>query len=350
MNHITTIGIDLAKNVFQIHAQDSQGNKVFNKQFKRAKFKEQLVKLPPCLIGMEACGTSHYWARECLSLGHQVKLMNPKRVKAFLSGNKNDAKDAEAICDAGNSNKVRGIAVKTIAQQDLTALHRARSQVISRRTQVGNHLRSQLAEYGIVTRKGHAALSKLLQAVLSGEHLQMSNTLSFVLTDLYQELQGLNERIKQYDQMIMRITQEHKTAKRLLQMPGIGPISATAIVAKVEDVDDFKSGRQFAAWLGLTPREDASAERRHLGKISKRGDRYIRTLLIHGARSVVHALARREKDNTAYHRWIRAAVERCGMNKAVVALANKHARMIWAILHHDRQVDLNFVPLLNVAA
>ncbi len=342
MNDTTIIGVDLAKNIFQVHAENSEGKKLFNKKLSRGKFKEFLRNQKNCLIGMEACGTAHYWARHCLELGLQVKLINPRKVKAFLDGNKNDEKDAEAICDATKSQKVRGIPVKTKAQQDLTSLHRARSSVIGRRTQIGNHLRSLLAEYGLVTRGGHAALMELTRNVLGGELMDLSQELLFVIYDLYEELNKLKKRVLEYDDQLKRVAKENKTVQRLMEMPGVGEVSATALVAKVEDFKVFKRGRNFSAWLGLTPKEYSSAGTRHMGGISKKGDRYLRTLLIHGARAVVRAVVDKKKMTTAYHRWIQMMVLRCGKNKAAVALANKHARMIWAIMVYDRKLDLDF--------
>jgi len=347
MSDITIVGLDLAKNVFQVHAENEQGEKVLNKQFSRKKFREYITNLPPCLVGMEACGTAHYWAREVIAMGHRVKLVNPRKVKAFVERNKNDAKDAEAVCDATRSKKVRGIPVKSLAQQDLTMMHRARSQLVRRRTQLVNHLRSQLAEYGLITKRGFAALECLVKAILAGEHLEPSQELSFVLVDQHEEWLKLNQRIKAHDAQIRRVAKTNKTAQKLLDMPGIGEITATALVAKVEDFNVFKTGRNFSAWLGLTPKESSSAQRRQLGKISKQGDRYLRTLLIHGARTVIMTTLKKDKRENAYHRWIHHLVNRIGKNKAVVALANKHARMIWAVVKHGRTVDLNFSGSLS---
>lgn len=349
MNNITVVGIDLAKNVFQIHAEDQEGNKIYNRQYKRRAFEEKLSKLPPCLIGMEACGTAHHWARKCLSLGHQVKLINPKKVKAFLDINKTDAKDAEAICDATRSKKIRAIPIKTLAQQDLTTLHKARSQVVSRRTQIANHLRSQLAEYGIITRKSHAALMELVREMLEGKK-EASSLLLFVIADFKEEFEKLSERKKAYDQELTRLSKENKSVAKLMTMPGIGEVTATALVAKIEDFSLFKKGRDCSAWLGLTPKESSSAEKKRMGKMSKKGDRYVRMLLIHGARAEIRATLKKNKTETAYHRWIQAIVARIGKNKAAVALANKHVRMIWALMKYDRKLDLNFAQTFNKMA
>lgn len=350
MNNITVIGIDLAKNVFQVQAEDKEGNKIYNRRLKRGEFIKWIDKISPCVVGMEACGTAHYWGRVFLAKGHQVKLMNPKKVKAYVDRNKNDAKDAEAICEATRSKKVLSIPIKTVVQQDLTSLHRARSQVVCQRTQVANHLRSQLAEYGLITRQGHAALEALARQVLAGELLEASRELLFVVTDLYEQLQYLKKRLVNYDAEVKRIAKENKSASKLMTMPGIGEITATALIAKVEDFSAFKRGCNFAAWLGLTPKEYSSANKRRLGKISKQGDRYLRTLLIHGARSVINASLAKKRCDTTYHRWIAQLVERRGKNNAAVALANKHSRMIWAIMKHDRAVDLHFADTFQEAA
>lgn len=350
MSNITVIGVDLAKNVFQVYAEDAQGNKLFNRKYTRKKFKEFIAQLPPCLIGMEACGTAHYWARECQNYGHTVKLMNPKRIKAYLDGNKNDANDAEAIGEATTSKKVRSIAVKTLAQQDLTSIHKARSNVIKRKTQLSNHIRSLLAEYGVITNQGYSALITLVKEVLAGEHLDLSETLCFTLNDLLQELDELKIRVDHYDKQLKKVSKENKSAAKLIEMSGVAEVTATAIIAKIDDFSLFSSGRAFAAYLGLVPKEHSSAEKKRLGKINKKGDRYLRTLLIHGARSALLATIKCDKQHTAYHRWIHNIVARVGINKATVALANKHARMIWAVMRWDRTVDLSFGDTFEVMA
>lgn len=342
MKDINVIGIDLAKDVFQVHAEEANGTKLFNRQMKRKEFKKWMTNLPACLVGMEACGSSHYWGREFLKRGHEVKLINPRKVKAFVDRNKNDEKDAEAICDATRSKKVMGIAVKSESQQVMTSIHRSRSLVVRRHTQVSNHLRSQLAEYGFVAKRSYAALIERVKEVLSQEMESREQAFIFVVSDLYEELKSLKKRLLEYDKQLSQMVKGSKAAKKLMEMPGVGEITATAIAAKVEDFSVFKRGRDFASWLGLTPKEYSSAGKQRLGGISKQGDRYIRTLLIHGARSVIRATICQGRDDTSYHRWIHCLVERRGKNKAVVALANKHARMIWAMMRHDRLVDLNY--------
>jgi len=342
MTDFNVIGIDLAKNVFQLYAENANGNKIFSKRLSRAKFKDFMMKLSPAIVGMEACGTAHYWAREIQAMGHYPKLIDPRKVKAYVQRNKNDAKDAEAICEAARNKKIHAVPIKTLAQQELTMLHNARSQVIKRRTQLTNHIRSQLAEFGVVAKCGFASLRQLLFEVLEGEHIHfIGSSALLVLTDLKDEWSQLDKRVKAYDAEVMRIAKHHKSAKKLMGLPGIGEMTATAIIAKVDSMSTFNKGRDFAAWLGLTPKEYSSAQKRHLGKISKQGDRYVRTLLVHGARSVVYVTLSKNLRETAYHRWVQQLVERVGKNKAAVALANKHARMAWAILHYGREIDLN---------
>ncbi len=257
MKNVTLVGIDLAKNIFQVYGEDAFGNKLFNKKLSRNKFKEFLEQLPVgCTIGMEACGTAHYWAREYIKRGHEVKLINPRQIKPYLIGNKTDAKDAEAICEATRHRKVRAIPVKSVIQQDLTSIHRSRSQLVKRKTALGNHLRSLLAEYGVITQKGYAALMRLIEEVLGGETRTASAELLFVLQDGYEELKTLKKRIDRYDGLLKKVVRAHRVAYRLCkEMPGVGEITATAIVAKIEDMRVFKHGRDFGAWLGLTPLE-----------------------------------------------------------------------------------------------
>ena len=342
MSHVTVIGVDLAKTVFQVHGEDKEGQVLFSRRLSRRQFKDFMKKTEPCLVGLEACGTAHYWARELESFGHQAKLINPRRVKAYVIGNKNDANDAQGICEAARSPKVRAIPIKTLAQQDLTLLHNARRLLVKKRTQLVNHLRSQLAEYGVIAKQGHKALRQVLGEVLGGELIHFTGPSPlFVFSDLKGEWDDLDKRLNEYQAQIKRVVKENSAAKKLMTLPGVGEITATAVIAKVADFNCFNKGSDFSASLGLTPKEYASAQKRRLGSISKQCDRYIRTLLIHGARSAIRATLNQKKMGTTYHRWIHQLVERVGKNKAAVALANKHARMIWALLKHDREVDLN---------
>ena len=350
MKNITLVGIDLAKNVFQVHAEDSDGNKIHSKRLSRAKFIEYLSKLPSCLIGMEACGSAHYWARHVQSLGHKVKVINPKIIKAFVIRNKTDAKDAEAIAEATRSNKIKSITIKTLNQQHLTSLHKARSLLVKKRTQLVNHIRSQLAEYGLIASKGYASLDCLVTEVLAKEYDIFDDEMLFIFQDLYDEWHELNKRIETYDKKVKKQAKSHEKTRKLLAIPGLGPITATAVIAKFDNIECFNKAKDFSASLGLTPKEHSSANTRHLGKISKQGDRYLRTLLSHGARASLRAIKKTsiEQKNSAYHQWARNTLGRIGFNKTATALANKHARIIWAMLKHDNeQFDLEHAAQYN---
>ena len=350
MNNVTLLGIDLAKNVFQVCAEDSEGNQLFNRRYTRSRFNRFIQTTEPCAVAMEACGSSHYWARELQALGHQVKLISPRRVKGYVRRNKTDANDAAAICEAATSKRVPTVAIKSVAQQQVSSLHQARRQLVKRRTQLTNHVRGQLAEYGLVTGCGYSKLRAFIAELLADNPSNLPAQMLFVLQDMAEEWQRLDKRIRAYDAQIKRVASTDPVAKKLLAMPGVGEITATAIVAKVADVSVFSNGSYFAAWLGLTPKEYTSAKRRYVGGISKQGDRYLRTLLIHGARASLRATLRQDNNQTAYHRWVRQLHQRVGTNKAVVAMANKHARMMWALIRHNRTLDLDYVTTLITAS
>lgn len=351
MKDITTIGIDLAKNVFQIHAADRFGNKIWSKKVTRHRLNEFMVNMPACLLGMEACGSAHHWAREFKAMGYEVKLMSPQYVKPYVKSNKNDAKDAEAICEAVTRPNMRFVPIKTVEQQNLCALHSARSQVVTRRVQVSNHLRGTLAEFGIICRTGYAALRQCLTLVESGTYVQFQQ-IPLWFRDMKEELLGLDKRIAMYDAEIKRLSKGSEVSQRLMGIPGVGQITATAIEAKISDVSVFKTGRDLSAFLGLVPKQHSSGGKEKLSGISKRGDKYLRTLLIHGARAEVQAVIKYNKgEGSLYHCWIHTTVNRVGKNKAAVALANKHARIIWAMLKHERSFDANFAEVfMNKAA
>jgi transposase len=345
MKNITTIGIDLAKNVFQVHAADCFGNKIWSKKVKRDKLKELLVNTPVSLIGMEACCGAHYWGREFKAMGHEVKLMNPQFVKPYVKNNKNDARDAEAITEAVTRPTMRFIPIKTAAQQNLGAVHTVRTGLVSRRTEVSNRLRGLLVEFGVICKQGHAALRACLAEVLLGG-VEALYPVPLWIKDMHEELISLDKRIKIYDDELKRHSTVSETAKRLLEIPGVGKVTASAIEAKIGDVSSFKSGRDLAAFLGLVPKQNSSGGKEQMGGISKRGDRYLRTLLIHGARAEIQATLKCHKDgSTLYHCWIIETVNRIGKNKAAVALANKHARIIWAMLKHKRSFNANFAEV-----
>ena len=326
---ITTLGIDLAKTVFHMHGEDARGKVVIRKRLSRKTLTALVANLPPCLIGMEACGGAHYWAREFRQLGHEVKLMPPQYVKPYVKTNKNDRNDAEAICEAVRRPNMRFVGIKAVGQQDIQALHRIRSGFLQARTRVVNQARGLLAEYGIVVARQVGQLRRRLPEIVADSENELTGFGRELFADLYQELVHLDARIRACDAQIDRVFKGNAVCQRLAEVEGIGPITATALVASVGDPKVFKKGRQMSAWLGLVPRQHSTGGKTVLLGISKRGDRYLRTLLIHGARSVV---SRAEKKQDARSRWINQLKQRVGMNKACVALANKNARIAWALL------------------
>jgi transposase len=331
MTHITRIGIDLAKQVFQLHGVDERGHTVLRRRVSRAQLRPFVAQLRPCLIGVEACGSAHYWARELRALGHDVRLIAPQFVAPYRTKDKNDGNDAEAICEAVGRPHMRFVPVKDIGQQAVLTVHRARQLLIAERTALVNQSRGLLAEFGLIVPTGIGALRRLWPSLL--EAPAVPAVAREVFTDLADRLRTVDERIAVYDRWVEAVARQTEPAQRLRQAPGIGPVTATALVATVGNAHAFKNGRQFAAWLGLVPRQHSSGGTRRLGRITKRGDVYLRTLLIHGARAVMRQLARR---TDATSRWVTALQARRGFNKAVVALAAKHARIVWALLATGR--------------
>ena len=327
--NIKRIGIDLAKQVFQLHGVDHQEKPVLRKQLRRNQVLNYFAKLSPCLIGIEACSSAHYWARELQKLGHTVKLMAPQFVKPYVKGNKNDANDAEAICEAVARPNMRFVAIKTIEQQDIQAVHRTRSGLVQQRTAKVNQIRGLLAEYGIVVERRVETLRKALPLLLEDAENGLSFDFRALLQSLQQDLIALDDRVSEMDKKIQQLASSNRTAKRLQQIPGIGPITATALVCAIGDGKQFKRGRDLAAWLGLTPRQHSSGGKDCLLGISKRGDSYLRTLLIHGARAVLKVA---EKKDDPRSRWLQNLCSRRNKNIAAVALANKNARIVWALL------------------
>jgi len=327
--NIKRIGIDLAKQVFQLHGVDHQEKTVLRKQLKRHQVLGYFAQLPPCLIGMEACGSSHHWARELQKQGHTVKLMAPQFVKPYVKGNKNDANDAEAICEAVARPNMRFVAVKTIEQQDIQAVHRIRSTLVQQRTAKVNQIRGLLAEYGIVIERRVDKLRKALPLLLEDAENGLSLDFRLLLQSLQQDLVALDDRADEMDKKIRQLAGSNASAKRLQQIPGIGPVTATALVCAIGDGKQFKRGRDLAAWLGLTPRQHSSGGKDCLLGISKRGDTYLRTLLVHGARSVLKVANKKDDPRS---RWLQGLCSRRNKNIAAVALANKNARIAWALL------------------
>jgi transposase len=328
--NVSRIGIDLAKMVFQLHGVDRQEKVGLRRKLRRNQMLGFFRALPPCLVGMEACASSHYWARELMKLGHTVKLIAPQFVKPYVKGNKNDANDAEAICEAVSRPNMRFVPIKTVEQQDMQAIHRIRSELIHQRTAKANQIRGLLGEYGIVVSKRIESLRRALALVLEDDNNNgLTERFRVLLRGLRQDLQALDQRVDALDGEINNIARTHTVAKRLQQIPGIGPITATALIAAISDVSLFKRGRDLSAWLGLTPKQHSSGGKEVLLGISKHGDCYLRTLLIHGGRSVLKT-AKHKTDPLSC--WLNGLAARRNKNIAAVAMANKNARIVWALL------------------
>lgn len=332
MSEITTIGLDLAKNVFHVVGCDARGKVVLRKRLSRRQVRPWFAKQRRCLVGLEACGSAHYWGRELESLGHEVRLIPAQHVKAYLRGNKNDYNDALAIAEAVVRPEMRFVAIKTVEEQDIQALHRLRSGLIRERTALCNQLRGLLAEYGIVLPKGVAALKRRLPEVLEDAENGLSDRFRRLIHEAWQQLQALEARLKFYDEEVACVAKAHEACQRLQTIPGFGPVVASVFYSRIGHGEAFRRGRDVAASLGLVPRQHSSGGKEVLLGISKRGDSYLRGLLIHGARAVIRQ-AGNKSDRLS--RWVRRLVERRGHNKAVVALANKLARIGWAVLAHQ---------------
>ena len=325
---ITTIGLDIAKNVFQVHGIDATENVVVRKQLRRSQLIEFFKALAPCLIGMEACATSHYWARELTKLGHEVRLMPAKDVKAYIKRNKNDAADAEAICEAVRRPTMRFVQVKSADQQAQLMQHRARDLLMQQRTQLINAMRSHLAELGIIAPQGREGVKELLAIIANDDNKHLPNDARASLMVLAAQLEALQAMIGAIEKRIVRQHGANKESKRLQTVPGIGVIGASAIAATVTNPRIFRSGRDFAAWIGLVPRQMSTGGKPKLGPISKQGDRYLRRLLVVGAVSVL----RRAKLHPGKFPWVTQMLARRPFKVVAVALANKMARVAWALM------------------
>jgi transposase len=326
MNNVTTIGIDLAKNVFSVHGVDAAGAVVLRKTVSRARLLGLFVELPPCLIGLEACSGAHEWARRLRQFGHEVKLMAPRFVAPYRKNSKNDGNDAEAICEAVSRPQMRFIPIKTTEQQAVLCLHRVRQGFIEERTATINRLRGLLAEFGYVLAQSSAVVRREAQALL--EHLPQHTARA--LGDLLEHVRLLDARVREYERSIESHAREDQAAQLALKRQGVGPITASAIIASVGDGREFKNGRQFSAWLGLVPRQYSTGGKQRLGHITGRGDPYLRTLLVMGARSV---LQRAVGKDDPLSRWALAVRARRGYHRACVAVAAKNARVVWAMLN-----------------
>src|SRR5215831_14880680 len=329
MQVITTVGLDIAKSVFQVHGVDAQGNVMLRRQLKRGHVLSFFQKLPPCLVGIEACATSHHWSRELQALGHTVRLMPPAYVKPYVKRHKNDATDAEAICEAVGRPTMRFVETKTTEQQGCLTLHRTRHLFIRQQTSVINAIRAHLAEFGIVAPVGRRGVDQLLAVVTDTSDKRLPEVARACIAALGAQLQMLKARILEFDRMTRVWHRSSETSKRLDDCPGVGPVLATAIVATVADPKVFRSGRNFSAWIGIVPKQHSSGGKHRLGGISKQGNRYLRGLFVAGALAVI----RYAKIHGTKHRpWLAALLARRPTKVAAIALANKIARMVWAMM------------------
>ena len=332
--NIKALGIDIAKNVFELHGVDINGKIVLKQRVSRDKLLEVIAQLPVCLIGIEACGGSHHWGRKFRSMGHDVRLMNPQFVKPYVKSNKNDSNDAEAICEAVQRPSMRFVGIKNIEQQDILAIHRVRERLVKTRTAIINQTRGLLMEYGIVVAQSTAQIRKKLMGIIDDTSNELTSLGRELFRDLQMQFYTVDEKISEYDKKIDRLCRENETCKRLTQVQGVGAITATALVATIGNANVFKNGREMAAFIGLVPKQHSSGGKQVLLGISKRGDRYLRYLLVHGARAV---MSRRTHLPTKKGLWLKSLEERRGRNRATIALANKNARVLWAMM--ARQED-----------
>lgn len=336
---VTTLGIDLAKNVFQLHGVNEFGKPVIKKQLKREQMAAFFVNLPPCLIGMEACGSAHHWARKLQGFGHTVKLMAPQFVKPYVKTNKNDAADAEAICEAVTRPNMRFVPIKNVEQQSVLALHTVRQGFVKARTAQANQIRGLLSEFGLIIAQGIGHIAKRVPQLIEDASNELPGAFRLLIERLLDHMKELDDQVKELESQIVKWHRSSELSSKLAGVPGIGPITASALVATIGDAKNFDSGRQVAAWLGLVPRQHSSGGKQNLLGISKRGDIYLRTLLIHGARSVIHWESRKPDSCS----WVSGVLKRRNKNVAAVALANKNARIVWALLAHDREFRPDYV-------
>ena len=334
MEKVTAIGLDLAKTSFQVHGVDSRGHRVLRKNLRRSQVAEFFAQLPSCVVGMEACGSAHYWARKLTSMGHEVRLIAPQFVKPYVKTHKTDAADAEAICEAVERPNMRFVPIKTPDQQAILSVHRVREGYVKARTALANQIRGLLTEYGIIFQKGIWSLTK------SHQILEQADDLPGIFKQLIEmqlrHLQEIEERILETEHQIQRWHRDNEASQRLMAIPGVGILTATAMTASVGDAKQFKNSHQMAAWLGLVPRQHSTGGKPTLLGISKRGDVYLRKLMIHGARSVLCAAQNRSGAEKSWHMQV---MRRRNHNVAAVALAHKNARTIWAILSKESKYD-----------
>lgn len=328
MGHVATIGLDIAKSVFQVHGVDAEGGVVIRQKLTRARLLKFFEKLAPCLVGIEACGTAHHWARELIGLGHDVRLMPPSYVKPYVKRQKNDMADAEAICEAVTRPTMRFVPVKSPEQQSVMMLHRTRSILIRQRIQISNAIRSHMAEFGMAAAVGRQGLHSLIEVVHDAADERVPVEARGCLAMLAAQLQLVNEQVLETDRLIRTNARSTEIGRRLMEIPGVGPLLASALVGTIADPSAFKTGRNPAAWIGLVPKQNSSGGKERLGGITKQGDRYLRQMLVVGALAVVRYAVR----NGTRRPWLVQLLARRTPKVAAVALANKTARMVWAIM------------------
>ncbi len=336
---IATVGIDLAKDVFQIHGVDTNDKVILRKQLRRAQVAQFFLNLPPCLIGMEACGSAHYWARKFQEQGHTVRLMSPQFVKPYVKTNKHDMADAEAICEAVRRPNMRFVPVKNIEQQAILAVHRVRQGLIKARTAQSNQIRGLLSEFGIVLPVGISFVFQRVPILIEQTKGELPGMFRELIWRLLEHLKDLDRQVDELERQITAWHRSNELSLKIGKVPGIGPITASALVASIGDAKSFANGRQLAAWLGLVPKQHSTGGKANLLGISKRGDTYLRTLLIHGGRAIIRCAGRRPPQENS---WLARLLARRHKNVATVALANKNARIVWALLAYNREFRANY--------
>ncbi|TDR68447.1 IS110 family transposase [Photobacterium lutimaris] len=327
-------GIDLAKHSFSIHGEDHHGKILIHKTITRSKVLVMFANIPPAIVGMEACGASHFWARELAKLGHTPKIMASKYVAPFRTGAKNDLNDAVAICVAVTRPSTRFVKIKSPEQQAILFLHRARDNWVHERTALLNQMRAMLAEFGIIAPKGRHALQTAIPEALEDGKNQLPDLARAIISDSYEHLLSINQRIADQEHCFNMLVSRSHNAQKIMKVAGIGPITATAVIASIGKGEQFDKGRDFAAWLGLVPSQYSTGGKPRLGRITKKGDKYLRTLLVHGARAVISAIGNKT-DRLSL--WCKSLVERRGFKRAIVALAAKNARIVWSLLSNDTE-------------